>query len=111
WQEAFYVNEITGWFATVGNGVHHFYSEYTIDISDTPRSILSIPFLSNIAPIAWVYDATIYIDEIDEDFLNSLDDVKEAFSLMYPSISFNGRIISRPVKNWIGQPKSPPLAL
>ena len=34
-----------------------FFIEYSIDISDVPKSILIIPFLCNMLPISWVCDA------------------------------------------------------
>lgn len=49
-----------------------FFIEYSIDISDVPKSILVIPFLCNILPISWVCDTEIKVNEIDKDFYNSI---------------------------------------
>lgn len=71
--------------------------EYGFDITHIPDSILTVPFLANLLPIVWVYDAEIHVDEIDEDFLMCLDDVKRAYSEMYPNIKFKGTIITNKI--------------
>lgn len=70
-----------------------FFIEYGFDIMDIPNSILSVPFLANLIPIVWVYNAQIEIEEIDEDFLMCLDEVKRSYAEMYPKIDFKGKII------------------
>ncbi|MDO4870522.1 MAG: hypothetical protein Q3996_00270 [Candidatus Saccharibacteria bacterium] len=69
--------------------------DYFEDISTAPKSIAVIPFLTNILPIAWVYDAIIEVDEIDEDFLNQLKDIKHGYQQMYPKIKFGGKLIAK----------------
>lgn len=71
--------------------------EYGFDITHIPDSILTVPFLANLLPIVWVYDAEIHVDEIDEDFLMCLDDVKRAYSEMYPNIKFKGTVITNKI--------------
>jgi len=69
-----------------------FFVEYNKEITNVPKSILVIPFLSNIMPIVWATDSTLIIDEIDEDFYNALEKIKQSFQKMYPQISFKGNI-------------------
>lgn len=70
-----------------------FFIEYGFDIASIPDSILSVPFLANLIPIVWAYDAQIEINEIDKDFLMCLDEVKRSYTEMYPEIDFKGKII------------------
>ena len=77
-----------------------YFIEYDRDISFVPDSILAIPFLANILPCAWVYDARIQLEEIDEDFIECIDEVKKTYARMFPGIEFEGRIsLKKIVKN------------
>ena len=69
-----------------------FFVEYEENIEDVPNSILVIPFLCNVLPIVWVTNATLYIQEIDKDFGESISDFKKGYEEMYPTISFGGNI-------------------
>ena len=69
-----------------------FFLEYDFEVENIPDSILVIPFLGNIMPIAWVYDARVEIQEIDKDYLESLDEVKRSYSYMFPKLDFKGEI-------------------
>lgn len=62
--------------------------EYDIDVSSVAPSILVIPFLANIAPIAWFAGISIEINEIDEVFYNALENIKREFAKSYPLIDF-----------------------
>ena len=72
-----------------------FFIEYDIDISSVPDSILVIPFLANILPIAWVLDEEIVISEIDAEFYNSIHKFKSGYINMYPMLNFRGSIKCR----------------
>jgi hypothetical protein len=67
-----------------------FIVEYSEDISDTPPSVAVIPFLCNILPIAWIFDAEIILKELDEDFYDAIEKFKDGYVQMYPKINFNG---------------------
>lgn len=87
-----YKYNIQGEWEKVFRKNREFFIEYDIDVSDVPDSILAVPFLANILPIAWVYDAEIQLDEIDKDFIECIDEVKRAYVEMYSKILFKGRI-------------------
>jgi len=74
---------------------YEFFAEYNHDISDVPKSILTIPILSNLLPIAWFTGATIYTDSADRDFLASLNDLKNSFQEMHPKIKMGGGIVAK----------------
>lgn len=72
---------------------NQFYIEYEEEIIEKlPDSILNIPFLCNFLPIAWITDAKIEIDEIDETFYNSIPEFKKGYIEMYPQINFKGEV-------------------
>lgn len=70
-----------------------FYLHHSENVEKVPKSILIIPVLANIAPVAWIAGADIYVNEIDEEFLEALETIKNSFKSMYPKHCFNGTII------------------
>lgn len=83
--------------------------DYSCDISETPKSIASIPFTTNILPIVWLFNAELVLSEIDASFLKSIDEIKNGYQKMYPNITFGGKIICKkiiennyPIKNRVG---------
>lgn len=85
WKETFNLNE-------------HFYIEYSRDLSSVPESIAVIPLLANILPMAWVYDAEIYVPVCDKAFYDSVDYFKLGYKNMYPSLKFGGKLITRKIE-------------
>jgi len=71
-----------------------FQIRYSVDVSDVPSSILAIPVLSQICPIAWANGATVRTPVIDERFLQSLRQVRDALREMYPEFMEGGEIVA-----------------
>lgn len=69
-----------------------FFVSYEEDITLVPDSMLVIPFMVNILPIAWVCNANISIDSIDESFYKNIEKIKEGYINMYPHVNFGGMI-------------------
>lgn len=80
WKSAFRLDDI-------------FFIDYSCDISSVPDGVAIIPFLANILPMAWVFDAEIIVPVCDEDFYNSIPEFKKGYIDMYPMIKFGGKII------------------
>lgn len=81
-----------------------FFVEFEQNIEDCPDSVAIIPALSVILPISWVENATVIVDDIDEDYYESIEDVKENYAFMMPNILFSGKIIAKKItKNNINQ--------
>jgi hypothetical protein len=76
-----------------------FYARYDFPIDEVPLSILTIPLLGILAPLAWITNAEIRLGDVDELYLSSLPRVAEQFKRMYPKIPFSGRIVARPVRS------------
>lgn len=68
--------------------------EYDKNIEEVPNSIAIIPLLVNILPIAWIYNLTIRVDELDYTFYNQIENIRQGYEKMYPQISFKGNIIA-----------------
>lgn len=66
--------------------------EYDDNVEDVPDAIMVVPFLCNILPIAWIFDATITVSEIDKSFYESIKDFKKGYMEMYPNMSFLGKL-------------------
>lgn len=81
-----------GEISKVFKGKPLFKIDYYEDISNVPESILAIPFLVNVLPIAWVYDANIYVPDIDKNFLDNLPKIKNGYKKMFPKVSLGGSI-------------------
>lgn len=78
--------------------ISKYFNDYTFcmevneDVNSVPMSILIIPALSNICPIAWFTEADIYVDEMDQDFYEALNTIKGSFQKMYPKFSFKSTL-------------------
>ncbi|MCL2363880.1 MAG: polysaccharide pyruvyl transferase family protein [Defluviitaleaceae bacterium] len=60
------------------------YYEYSVDIGNVPYSIAILPLLSNIVPMAWLFDAKIHVDEVDDTFYHALDSLLNGFKKYKP---------------------------
>jgi len=95
-----YDYEVTGDAKPYFNLNNPFYVLYDKNISKTPISLAIIPFLSNIMPISWFVGFDVYVNEIDETFLNSLKILKEQFIKFHPSKEIKGNLyVEKIVKN------------
>ncbi|QIX18331.1 hypothetical protein FOB32_22670 [Burkholderia multivorans] len=98
--EVFNIDGNDSWFGIVSGGVHEFFIEYDENVESVPESIAVIPFLCNVLPIAWMYDAEIIVPELDEDFFESIPGFKRGYEGMYRNVDLKGRVTpGRLVKN------------
>lgn len=64
-------------------------------LENVPKSIVVIPFVCNILPIAWLANSTIFLQELDVDFYKSIEEIKKGYINMYPMLSFNGQVLPK----------------
>lgn len=77
-----------------------YYVKYDKDVSTTPKSIIVIPLLANIMPISWFVGFDVYVDEIDETFFESLQELKKQFSKFHPDKEIKGTLhVDKKIKN------------
>ncbi len=75
----------------------------SIDISTVDNSILSIPIVAAIAPIAWAVGADVMVPMLDSNYLSSLSRIKAVYKDFHPNFSFSGNIQSgKAVSNRFG---------
>jgi len=65
---------------------------YDKNIEDVDKSILTIPALFIVAPVAWAAGAHIYVERADQTSLESLGKVMQLFQKWFPIFSFAGKI-------------------
>lgn len=65
-----------------------FWSEYDHSMEHIPNSVAVLPLLGNIIVMASIFHAEIYLDEIDKDFYNSIENFLEGYQTMSPHIDF-----------------------
>jgi len=69
-----------------------FVVRYDKNIEDVDKSILTIPPLFIVAPVAWAVGADIYAERFDQMSLQSLHKVRQVFQEWYPRFSCLGKI-------------------
>ena len=69
-----------------------FFIEYDEDVSMVPEAILTIPFLANFLPVAWVTDSILYAESADKNFVKNVDAIKRGYTDMFPLASFGGSL-------------------
>ena len=74
-----------------------FYMEYDVAVDDVSRGLLAVPAVSAFVPLAWATGADIYVEEMDETFLRSLEDVKAVMRRWHPSFSFATEVVAAEV--------------
>jgi len=85
-----YKYEVTGEWKEAFNLKESFFIEYSRDISGISQSTAIVPFICNILPIAWVYDAEIHAERCDKAFYESISEFKKGYFDMYPHMDFKG---------------------
>lgn len=87
-----YHYEITGPWQEAFTDMRSFEIQYSMDVSEVPSGVAVVPFLANVLPISWVYDAVVETKECDEEFYHCVEAVKESYSKMYPMLDFGGAL-------------------
>lgn len=69
-----------------------FEAEYSEDISAVPLSVLVIPFVCNVLPIAWLADAMLEVPQLDKEFYEGISGVLEGYRNLSPMLEFKGSV-------------------
>lgn len=70
-----------------------FWVEYSENIEGLPINVAVIPFVTNVLPVVWLTDSILELDELDEQFFNSIAEFKQGYIDMYPMLNFKGKIV------------------
>lgn len=71
----------------------NFRAEYSVDVSDVPESVLAVPVVAQVCPVAWMEDADVYVPELDSTFRESLRAVHRALTELYPDLIRGGTVV------------------
>lgn len=93
-----YHYEITGPWQEAFTDMRAFELQYSTDVTMVPEAVAILPFLANVMPVAWVYDAVVEAEECDSDFYDSLDGIKKGYADMYPMLDWKGSLQVKNVK-------------
>lgn len=72
----------------------HMFVEYEENIENIPKSILVIPFISNIMPLMWITNSVLWVEEIDREYYDSLARVRRVYQDMYFNYKLGGVLIA-----------------
>lgn len=70
----------------------HIYAKYSERIDCVDESILNIPAVSSLVPLAWALGVDISVKKLDKAFTESLNKVKPTFENWHPNFSFSTEI-------------------
>jgi hypothetical protein len=68
------------------------YVSYDVSVNEVPEPILLVPFIANLAPVAWILDAELSAPSLDSAFANALEDIRQAFRQVHPDVQWLGKL-------------------
>lgn len=74
------------------NNPYTFTITYSCNLDGLPQSIAVIPFVCNILPLIWLTNSELFVDSLDQDFFESIDEFKKGYIQMYPMLKFLGKV-------------------
>jgi hypothetical protein len=77
---------------------------YDVDVDRVPDSVLLIPFLGTIVPIAWVLEATLSVPVVEASFWEALPAVQQSFQRLYPAVPWAGQMHAETVEEGGAEP-------
>ncbi len=102
-----YDYEVAPAFAKFFNLKNRLSITYNEDVSNVPQSILTVPFLANVMPMAWFIGFDVLIDEVDSTFENSLKVLRAEFGKHFKNITDKGKLrAKKSVENTFDQDNS-----
>ncbi len=93
-----YSYEIEGFWKDAFHANAPFFVEYSTDVSGVPEGLAVVPFLVDVLPIAWIYDAELIVPCIDKAFYESIPAFKHGYEEMYPSVRFMGKVTAETIE-------------
>ena len=94
-----YQYEISGEWEKYFNLNVLFFAEYSKNIESIPQSIAVLPLVGNVIVLASLFDAVIYVDEIDRDFCNCVEKFIGGYMQLSPTVHFkqHGLIVANKI--------------
>ena len=60
-----------------------FFIDYDRDMTDVPKSVMTIPFVASIIPLMWLTNTVMWVEELDRTFYDAVFKIKEAYQRLY----------------------------
>lgn len=67
--------------------------DYEQDMSNVPKSILTIPFVASLIPLMWLTDTVMWVEEIDRTFYESVFRIQSAYQRLYYHYPLKGNLV------------------
>lgn len=71
--------------------------KYDRPVDHIPRSILILPAIGNLLPLAWAADSRLRVKELDSGFSSAVGEIREVFNQMYPELSSSQNIVAEEI--------------
>ena len=68
------------------------YFDYDFPLEGVPPSILSVPVLGILAPMAWATGSTVVAGDVDSEYVSSMQEVAKAMQGMYPKLRLASKV-------------------
>lgn len=68
-----------------------FWAEYSRNVEAVPQSVAVLPLVGNVLLMAALFNAVIYVDEIDREFYDCVENVIGGYMQISPELSFKQR--------------------
>lgn len=70
-----------------------FFVDYEQDVSNVPKSILTIPFVASLVPLMWLTDTVMWVEELDRTFYDSVFKIQSAYQRLYSHYPLKGNLV------------------
>lgn len=70
-----------------------FFIDYQQDMSDVPKSVLTIPFVASLIPLMWLTDTVMWVEELDRTFYDSVFRIQSAYQRLYNHYPLKGNLV------------------
>ena len=70
-----------------------FFIDYEQDVSEVPKSILTIPFVASLVPLMWLTNTVMWVEELDRTFYDAIFRVQAAYQRLYCNYPLMGNLV------------------
>ena len=70
-----------------------FFIDYEEDMTDVPKSIMTIPFVASLIPLMWLTDTVMWVEELDRTFYDAIFKIQAAYQRLDYHYELKGNLI------------------
>lgn len=71
-----------------------FFIDYEHDMTNVPKSVLTIPFVASIIPLMWLTNTVMWVEELDKTFYDSAFKLQNAYQRLYYHYPLKGNLVA-----------------